>query len=193
MEKKTFFTEVLGIKNRELADALCEVSRIKNFEKDELLVREDSMPAQLYILLKGVCRGYFTSDNGRNITDCFPHKLGEALMGSFDLKEPTVLNVVAETKVEVMSIPMISLIHMLQEHVELVYVYNQMLSGALSRHVGIKLAIYKHDAKGKYRWFLENYPGLIDIVKHRHVASFLNITPESLSRVRKEWKQQNEE
>ena len=68
-----------------------------------------------------------------------------------------------------------------------------MLSGALSRHVGIKLAIYKHDAKGKYRWFLENYPGLIDIVKHRHVASFLNITPESLSRVRKEWKQQNEE
>ena len=189
MDRETFFTEVLGIRSKALLDELCKVSIIETFEKGEFIVREETLPAQLYILIEGICRGFFTNDNGREITDCFHHKLGEVLMGSFDLKEPTILNVVAETDVKVISLSMVSLVNMLQEYVELVYVYNQMLSNALSRHVGIKLALYKHDAKGKYMWFLKNYPGLIDIVKQRHVASFLNITPESLSRVRSKIKQ----
>ncbi|MCR4905607.1 MAG: hypothetical protein K6A33_05950 [Clostridiales bacterium] len=39
-------------------------------------------------------------------------------------------------------------------------------------------------ASERYDWFLENYPGLIDRVQHRRIASFLNMTPVSLSRIR---------
>lgn len=40
-------------------------------------------------------------------------------------------------------------------------------------------------ASERYRWFLSNYPGLIDRVPHRHIASFLNMTPVTLSRLRR--------
>lgn len=41
-------------------------------------------------------------------------------------------------------------------------------------------------AKKRYLWFLENYDGLIDVVRHKDIASFLGIEPESLSRIRRQ-------
>jgi len=41
------------------------------------------------------------------------------------------------------------------------------------------------DAEERYKAFLKNYPGLDKRVKQHYIASFLGITPESLSRVRK--------
>lgn len=41
-------------------------------------------------------------------------------------------------------------------------------------------------AMERYRWFLDEYPGLIDRAPHRHIASFLNVTPVTLSRLRRE-------
>ena len=40
-------------------------------------------------------------------------------------------------------------------------------------------------APERYDWFLENYPGLIDRIQHRRIASFLCMTPVSLSRIRR--------
>ena len=39
-------------------------------------------------------------------------------------------------------------------------------------------------APERYEWFLENYPGLIGRIQHKLIASFLNMTPVSLSRIR---------
>lgn len=40
-------------------------------------------------------------------------------------------------------------------------------------------------AEEKYLYIIEKYPNIINRVPQRHIASFLGITPESLSRVRK--------
>lgn len=48
------------------------------------------------------------------------------------------------------------------------------------------------NAKERYNWFLREYKDLIDRVSHRHVASFLNMTPVTLSRLRKEFREQEE-
>lgn len=173
-----------------MLNSLREASIIKNFKKGEYILREDDYPEYLFFLVDGVGRGFFSDDNGNEITDCFPRDVGEPLMGSFGLGEVTVINVIAETDVKVIGIPMQVLMTLLKKHIQLLIVYNQILSKALYRHVGIKVAIYKHDAMGRYIWFLKTYPDVIDCVRHKHVASFLNMTPESLSRVRKKLEQE---
>ncbi len=40
-------------------------------------------------------------------------------------------------------------------------------------------------AKEKYEWFLEKYPEVCKVAKIGHIASFLGINPETLSRVRR--------
>ena len=38
--------------------------------------------------------------------------------------------------------------------------------------------------KNSYKWFLEEYPGVIDRVPHSRISSFLGMSPITLSRVR---------
>jgi CRP-like cAMP-binding protein len=42
----------------------------------------------------------------------------------------------------------------------------------------------KHDALSKYKFFLENYADFLRDIPQKYIASFLNITPETLSRTR---------
>ena len=46
------------------------------------------------------------------------------------------------------------------------------------------------DAMAKYKWFLEEYPGLLNRIPHYYVAGFLGMTPTQLSRTRKTFYQQ---
>jgi hypothetical protein len=41
-------------------------------------------------------------------------------------------------------------------------------------------------AKDKYNRFLQTYPQIEQVIKNYHLASYLGITTESLSRIRKE-------
>lgn len=42
-------------------------------------------------------------------------------------------------------------------------------------------------AEERYRHFIENYPNLVNRLPNTQIASYLGITPEFLSRIRKEW------
>lgn len=42
----------------------------------------------------------------------------------------------------------------------------------------------KHDAMAKYQYFLEHYANYLQAIPQKYIASFLNITPETLSRIR---------
>ena len=64
------------------------------------------------------------------------------------------------------------------------YTYNHLLTDALKRHWEIKTMLYKCTAKERYEWFLENYPGLIDQVTNKYIASFLRMSPVTLSRLK---------
>ena len=41
------------------------------------------------------------------------------------------------------------------------------------------------DSFEKYRWFLEQYGYLLDVVAQKDIAFFLNITPQTLCRVKR--------
>ena len=58
-------------------------------------------------------------------------------------------------------------------------------SEVYAEHIHHKHIMCHTSASERYRWFLSNYPGLIDRVPHRHIASFLNMTPVTLSRLRR--------
>jgi hypothetical protein len=46
------------------------------------------------------------------------------------------------------------------------------------------------DAITKYKWFINEYPKLLNRVPHYHIANFLGMTPTQLSRARKRFSQQ---
>lgn len=77
---------------------------------------------------------------------------------------------------------------LLSENVEVIRIYNQMLKISLTQHWEDKMALHQFDALGRYEWFLQRYEGLIDRIPHIHIASFLGVSPVTLSRLRRKKK-----
>ena len=66
--------------------------------------------------------------------------------------------------------------------------YNKKLVGHLQNRINLLLSAVKVD---RYLEFIKMYPDILLRVPQTMVASYLGITPESLSRVRKDLAQKN--
>ena len=106
-------------------------------------------------------------------------------MACFDLNTPQALiNVEALSDSEVFVISNRNVMELLRKNPQLVYIYNKLLLESLESHWKIKTVVSQKTALERYNWFLKVYPGLINQICNKHIASFLGMTPVTLSRLR---------
>lgn len=183
MKPAEFLRQVLGIQDEELlreADAVCQ---IRTVHKDDCLIRQGSEQKQVYLLVEGICRGFFVNEKGQDITDCLVTRCGMPLMASSDLSAKAPISIQALSTCQVFCIPTAELNRLAKKFTVLVELYCRFVLEAGEYHRQMKVLVYQYNAMQRYRWFLQEYPGIIDRVSHKHIASFLNMTPVTLSRL----------
>ena len=185
MELQNFYTETLKISDTQLVQTLTENSQIKIIKKGDILQHIGSISTELYFLLKGLLRGFLLDATGREVTDCFVYAHGTPVVSSIDLGEPSLIYIEALEDSKLISIPFSVVLPLIEHSLESITLYNRLLSHSLKMHWENKTALVQYTAAERYQWFLENYPGLIERVNHKYIASFLGITPVSLSRIRR--------
>lgn len=184
MQIERLYKTVFRLSDEELIQKLVKISSIRAIRKGEQLAYSGEIQTQIPFLLNGIFRGYYIDVNGKEITDCFVLECGESVMASFSIDTPAVMNIEAMTDSSVLCLPLVSLKRLLDAYPSLMQIYCELLSASLQRHWNIKSAMYQYSATQRYQWFLETYPGLIDQVPNKYIASFLGMTTVSLSRIR---------
>ena len=86
----------------------------------------------------------------------------------------------------------ISLANHKRWHSELLECYNRLLIQGIKQHQQHKRVIHDCDAIGRYRWFLCKYPNLINTISHKDIASFIGMTPVTLSKLRGKLREKEE-
>lgn len=180
-----FYTEVMKITDPVLAQQMANITQQIHLAKNELLIRHGERQEHFVFLLEGVLRGFFLDINGRETTDCIVFQCGTPAMAAVVLQEPSIVSIEAMTECDLLTIEANALQQLLQAHIELVWIYNTLLMQSLKAHWQIKTMLCQHTAMERYQWFLQAYPGLIDQVNNRHIASFLGMSPVTLSRLRR--------
>ena len=181
---KTFYKEHLGLDDDQLITRLAEISRGEAVKKGQRMISMGEQVEGLPILVTGVLRGFVVDESGRDITDCFIHQKGDAIIGCGRLDEPSTIHIEAITDCQIVIIPVAALLQMMEEP-GLLRLYNHQLTEALRRHWQMKMQMYQSDAMTRYQWFLKTYPGLEEQVSGKHLASYLGMTPVTLSRLRR--------
>lgn len=183
---EAFYAQILSVPPEMLDPRLLEHTEQCKVKKGTILFQAGEVQGKLMFLMSGIVRGFLLDVNGRDITDCFVFRSGMPVMASFELGERAPISVEALTDCELVCLPVSLVQELVERDVAYTLVYVRLLCAAVRAHWEMKAMLYQGSAKERYRWFLSTYPGLIDQVKHKHIASFLGMSPVTLSRLRGE-------
>lgn len=190
MRLADFYREYFQITDEELLEEVLQVSRVRTLAAGEILFKQGEIPQQLCLLMQGVIRGFLLNINGKDITDCIVFRAGDSAMPDGEFLQPASINMEALEESQVVCVDISEVYRLMQEHPELVLIRQRLLILSAQLHRDLKIVAYQYTAAQRYQWFLKNYPGLIDRIHHKYIASLLNMTPVTLSRIRRELKEQ---
>lgn len=163
-------------------------------KKGEYIVRIGEVMNDIYFMEKGIVRGYFLNVNGKDVTDCFSFCCGSVVMPfcQLELNRPSSITMEILEDAVFFCIPIARVLELQRHYLEVTMLYNQLLIKALNEHWKLKKVLNSYTAVQRYQWFLEEYPGLIGKVSNKYIASFLGMTPVTLSRLRRTLREDQE-
>lgn len=167
-----------------LRNAYYEAAQEKMFRKGDLLLEQGQICRYCYTLLSGAVRGFYLKD-GREVTTsfCFANDVVMSLESATRLTpSPESFEVLEDSLVEVVSVEKLTLLRTQFPVLEKVWTLS-MEAYAIwleERLASLQFAT----AKERYGQLLERYPEIVRKVQLSHIASYLGITLETLSRIR---------
>lgn len=158
----------------------------QQYAKGDILVKEGKCSAQEFIIIKGVCRSFVLSPDGKEISLSFFLE-GEAISPSFirTNNKISILNIQALTDVEVVSFATENLMSLMESNIEMRQWGNSVLQGELMQKIEKELGQASMTVQERLVAFRKKYRALENLIGHVHIASYLGITTISLSRLRK--------
>ena len=118
------------------------------------------------------------------MTDCFCYRNGEIPVPNLALDAPANINMEALAESDTITLPVEDVVQFLETKDFALRIYNNLLIDSLRRHIEVKKMLYQVEKAKRYAWFLEHYPDLDPLVNDKYIASFLGVTPVTLSRAR---------
>lgn len=160
---------------------------IEEYKKGDFILKQSQVSKTLKFVLSGVYRVYQLKD-GKEITSYFNYEERNPLVASFVsllTNEPSTEFIECIIPGKVISISYLNWQELYKTSLEL------NVFGRLMAEKNYLLAIQRieslqyQNASERYELFLKLYPNLLNQIPHHYISSYLGITPESLSRVRK--------
>lgn len=180
---ETLLRELLHISDQALIKKLKEIATVERYGKNDCIFEIGQVQEKIQILISGAVRFYYMDETGKEHTQCFVTEPGYPIMVDAYVA-PSMSGCQALGETLLLSMPMVEGFGMVRSSPELMGTYVYMLRKSLLFHAELAMILRAGDAYRRYMWFLSTFPGLEEIAKSRHIASFLCITPETLSRVR---------
>ena len=183
---KEYLQKKVAITDEQFA-LISDKLKIKTFEKNEMILMKGEVSSHVYFVLDGLLRSYSIDSKGKtHIIQFAPEQwwLSERNGILFNAESEFFLDAIETTKAVVLPKDFIT------ESAKIVpcmYELNaSMLNNAIrfmQKRINMLLSA---TAEERYLDFIKLYPNLTLRVPQWMIASYLGITPESLSRVRKD-------
>jgi len=184
-EVNDYLVEVTGMKLEEL-QSLLDAGKIKKIKKKGLLAEPGKIIQHSYFLFEGIVRHYVIDNTKDEFTKHFMRDpdFVVASIPDFFLRTNDSIICEAITDLKVIEWKYEDIIEFAETHPRFFHFLLKCIVKAYKQKENKEIAMHQLDARQRYIQFLEEYPGVAYEVPLRYIASFLNIRPETLSRIR---------
>lgn len=172
--------------SEEEQQAIAEAILIEEYKKGTMLLRQGDVPTKCYFVLKGCVRQYSIDEAGKEVTSNFyteeqaisnfnQHKQDKSSAYSLTCLEDCIL-VVGDLDSEE---------DMYNQYSQLETMTRRMIEQSFGEVQDELASFIASTPEERYKALLRKRPHLVDRVPQHQLASYLGITPESLSRIKK--------
>jgi CRP-like cAMP-binding protein len=157
--------------------------------KGEFLLHQGVREMAQYFILDGVLKRVVSNAEGKEMILRFADEHGmETSYAAWRLGTPTPYGIVCVTKARVASLPLEQWVEFIERHPATKELFEYNVMSVMSEVMAHTITLHLLDAPGRVHRFLRKHPELVDRIPQKELASYLNLSPETLSRLRQRGK-----
>jgi len=155
----------------------------KHFKKGDFLIVPGQTQRELYFVKSGVQMSYFDSENKLHVI-AFTYKPNVcAIPESFSFQIPSkyFLICLADSEFDYLSFEDLQFLFNKSQPIERLFrkMTEAILAGMINRHI----ELHSMTIEDRYKTFCQRSPHLLQIVPHKHIASYLGIDATNFSKL----------
>ncbi len=157
----------------------------RDFPRGATILQPGQVADRLYFVLKGAFRSYLLRE-GEDITDYFffEHSLATDF-ASYYAQQPAVFYLEALENSATLQIKRADFLNLTQKHPFFETVARVIAETAFVEIEERMRLLHHENLETRYRWMMQKFPQVFQRVPQYHIASYLGVKPESLSRIKK--------
>ena len=164
--------------------SLAAIAHETVFSKQSTVLNIGEKQEHIYLILHGMARSYYIDEKGNDVTKLFMRE-NEFLIGEALFIEESLEVFEAVEELQCLRFPAKGFKEILLSDPILERIYISMLERTIRYKMRREYAFQCLDATERYLSFKNEYPGIEDRLPQNLIASYLGVTKESLSRIRK--------
>ena len=173
--------------SEELTQRIMSITRITSHPKKTILLKEGEINNHICMVISGLVRSYYLNEEKEITSRLMEEGFIITSWISFYTRKP------GNEYLETIEDTILACVH----YNDIQNLYDEFPEFNIVGRKQVEYSFYmselrtrmlrKHTAEEKYRFFLENHPNLLQRVALKHVATYLGMNEETLSRVRSQY------
>jgi CRP-like cAMP-binding protein len=158
-------------------------------QKGESLLEQGVHDMEQYFILEGILKRVVANEAGKEMILRFADERDmETSYAAWRLGTPTPYSTVCVTKVRVAKLPLVDWVAFMDRHNSIKQAFEYAVMRLMSEIMAHTITLHLLDAPGRVKRFLRKHPELFDRIPKKELASYLNLSAETLSRLKQRGK-----
>lgn len=171
--------------SKEEADAIAESMQTKKFKKGDFLVKEGQFSTKTYFILEGCVREYVLTDDEEKTTNFFTEEQWAISLNSFAPQKAVRHNWICVEDTWVVEGDEQQGQALFKRFPRFETISRTIMEAAFAKQKESLTSYYTDSPEQRYMKLMKSRPGLFERIPQYHLASYIGVKPESLSRIRK--------
>ena len=165
------------------------VLEVEDYPTGELLEHQGDRSMEQYFIIEGILKRVVSNAQGREMILRFAAESDiDTSYAAWRLKTPIPYSIRAVTRVRAAKLSMQHWVQFLERHATVKSTFEFEIMKLMSEVMAHTITLHLLDASGRVQRFLRKQAALADRLPKKELASYLNLSPETLSRLKRDGK-----
>ena len=162
---------------------------VTDYPKGETLENQGDHSMEQYFIIEGILKRVVSNAEGREMILRFAAESDiDTSYAAWRLKKPIPYAIRTVTRVRAAKLSMEQWVGFLHRHPDVKGVFELEIMSLMSEVMAHTITLHLLDASGRVARFMRKHPDLVERIPKKELASYLNLSPETLSRLKQRGK-----